>query len=102
MIEGMWAIFLAFICFLVPMAVPLFAMRWRTFLIVVAVAALLFAWMTVEMPVAGTIPASIGSFLGGLMLTGFAFGMIAKFVGLVGKRPEAPESGETGFPPSRE
>lgn len=102
MIEGTWALVLAFICFLVPMAAPLLALRWRTFLIMLAVAAVFFGWMTVEVPVAGSIPAGIGPFLGGLMLTGFAFGMIAKFVGLVGKRPEVSESKETGFPPSRE
>lgn len=88
MIEGIWAIFLAFICFLVPMAMPLFAQRWRTLVIIIAVAALFFGWLTVEMPTPGTIPAGIGSFLGGLMLFGFAAGAIAQFVTLVGRRPD--------------
>ena len=86
MIEGGFAILAATLSFLVPMAVPLFATRWRTLLIVLAAGAVFFAWLTVEMPVPGTIPAGIGSFLGGLMLTGFAFGMIAKAVSLVGRK----------------
>ena len=85
MIEGTLAIVLAFLCFLVPMAVPLFAQRWRTLIIVVIVAALFFGWLTLEMNTPGTIPAGIGSFLGGLMLFGFAAGAIAKFVTLLGR-----------------
>ncbi len=86
MIEGTLAIGLAFICFLVPMAVPLFAQRWRTLVIVLVVGAVFFGWLTLEVDQPGTIPASIGSFLGGLMLFGFAAGAIAKFVALVGRR----------------
>ncbi len=86
MIEGTLAIILAFFSFLIPMAIPLFAQRWRTLLIVVSVAALFFGWLTVEMPTPGTIPAGIGAFLGGLMLFGFAAGTIAKFVQLLGRR----------------
>ena len=88
MIEGTLAIVLAFVCFAVPMAVPLFAQRWRTLVITVLVAGLFFGWLTLEMNTPGTIPASIGSFLGGLMLFGFAAGAIAKFVALVGRRPD--------------
>ena len=89
--EGIWAIILAFICFLVPMAVPLFAQRWRSFAVVLALGAVVFGWLTLEMPTPGTIPAGIGAFLGGLMLFGFAAGAIAKFVQLVGRRPETAE-----------
>ena len=88
MIEGAWAIFLAFICFLVPMAIPLFAQRWRSLFVMLAVAALFFGWLTLEMETPGTIPAGIGAFLGGLMLFGFAAGAIAKFVQLLGRRPD--------------
>ncbi|HEY0854026.1 MAG TPA: hypothetical protein VGD86_04290 [Devosia sp.] len=86
MIEGTLAIILAFICFLVPMAVPLFAQRWRTLVIVLLLGAVFFGWLTLEMDTPGTIPAGIGAFLGGLMLFGFAAGAIAKFVALVGQR----------------
>lgn len=85
MIEGAWAIFLAFICFLVPMAIPLFAMRWRSYVLVLAAAALFFGWLTLEMETPGTIPSGIGAFLGGLMLFGFAAGAIARLVSLIGK-----------------
>ena len=86
MIEGTLAIILAFICFLVPMAVPLFAQRWRTLVIVLLLGVVFFGWLTLEMDTPGTIPAGIGAFLGGLMLFGFAAGAIAKFVALVGRR----------------
>lgn len=86
MIEGTLAIVLAFLCFLVPMAVPLFAQRWRTLVVILVVGALFFGWLTLEMDTPGTIPASLGAFLGGLMLFGFAAGAIAKFVALVGRR----------------
>jgi hypothetical protein len=85
-IEGTLAMFLAFICFLVPMAVPLFARRWRTLVIILVLAAVFFGWLTLEMETPGTIPAGIGAFLGGLMLFGFAAGAIAKFVQLLGRR----------------
>ena len=86
---GGWAIFLAFVCFLGTMAAPLFAVRWRSFLVQVAIAALFFGWMTLEVNREGTIPAAIGSFLGGLMLTGFGFGAVARFAMLIGRAPEA-------------
>jgi hypothetical protein len=88
MIEGIWAIVVACFSFLVPMAVPLFVQRWRTFLIILVAAAAFFGWLTLEMPIAGSIPAGIGAFLGGLMLLGFAGGAIAKFIGLVGRQPQ--------------
>jgi len=86
-LEGIWAIVVAFVCFVVPMAVPLFAQRWRTLIVILVLAALFFGWLTLEMDTPGTIPAGIGAFLGGLMLFGFAAGAIAKFVALVGRRP---------------
>lgn len=89
---GAWAIVLAFICFIGPMAVPVLARTWRSYLIVLAAAVLFFAWMTLEVDHPRTIPSLIGAFLGGLMLTGFAFGAIARFVMLLGtnSQPEEP------------
>jgi hypothetical protein len=86
--EGFFALIAATLSFLIAMAVPLFAQRWRTLGIIVAVGAVFFGWLTVEMPVAGSIPSGIGAFLGGLMLFGFAGGVIARFVTFLGRRPE--------------
>jgi hypothetical protein len=85
MIEGTVAIFLACLCFLVPMAIPLFAQRWRSFFAILAVATLFFGWLTLEMETPGTIPSGIGAFLGGVMLFGFAAGAIARLVSLIGR-----------------
>lgn len=88
MIEGIWALFLAFLSFVLPMAIPLFVQRWRTLLLVVGLGVAFFAWLTVEMPNPGSIPSGIGAFLGGLMLFGFAGGVIARLVQMLG-RPKA-------------
>ena len=85
--ELVLAIVSATLSFLVAMAIPLFAQRWRTLAIVVGVGAMFFGWMTLELPVAGSIPSGIGAFIGGLMLFGFAAGVIARFVTLLGRRP---------------
>lgn len=92
MIEGIGALLLGFFSFVVPMAIPLMAERWRTLALVAVAGVGFFAWMTLEMPVAGSIPAVIGAFLGGMMLFGFAAGMIARFVMLVGRRPPTSET----------
>ncbi len=84
---GAIALFAGLLCFAVPLAMPLFAQRWRTFALVVALAAAFFAWLTWDIQRAGSAH-WIGSFLGGLMLFGFAAGAIAKFVMLVARRPE--------------
>jgi len=89
-IEGAFAVVVATLSFLVAMAIPLFALRWRTLLIVIAVGAAFFAWLTLEVSVPGSIPSAIGTFLGGLMLLGFAGGAIARFVSLLGKRSTTP------------
>ena len=84
--SGIFAVFAGLLCFIVPLAVPLFAQRWRTFAIVVALAVAFFGWLTWDIGRAGEAH-WIGSFLGGLMLFGFAAGTIAKFVMLlVGRR----------------
>ena len=84
---GGWAIFLAFLCFLGPMAIPFFAVRWRSFFVQIVIAAVFFGWMTLEVNREDTVPAAIGSFLGGLMLTGFGFGAVARFAMLLGQAP---------------
>jgi len=83
---GAVAIFVGLLCFAVPLAIPLFAQRWRTFAIIVALGVAFFAWLTVDIQQAGD-QHWIGQFLGGLMLLGFAGGTIAKFVMLVSRRP---------------
>jgi len=95
---GAWAIVLAFLCFIGSMAVPVIARTWRSYLIVVGVAVLFFAWMTLEVHRPGTIPSGIGAFLGGLMLTGFAFGAIARFVMLLGQPKD--DGGADPSPPT--
>lgn len=90
--DALFALVLAFLAFSVPMAIPLFAQRWRSLGLVVLAGALFFGWLTLEMPVEGTLPNGIGQFLGGLMLFGFAGGVIARFVSLLGRKaPEAEE-----------
>jgi hypothetical protein len=89
--SGLFAIASAFLAFAVPLAVPLFVRRWQTLLVVVAVGAAFFAWLAYDLQQDGAAAAMIGSFLGGLMLIGFAFGAIAKFVMLIGR----PKSSET-------
>jgi hypothetical protein len=83
---GAVAILVGLLCFAVPLAIPLFAQRWRTFAIVVALGVVFFAWLTVDIQQAGD-QHWIGQFLGGLMLFGFAGGTIAKFVMLISRRP---------------
>lgn len=81
---GLFALFAAFLAFAVPLAIPLFVQRWRTFLIVISVAVAFFTWLTFDMQQADE-SHWMGPFLGGLMLLGFGAGAIAKFVMLIGK-----------------
>lgn len=81
--SGVVALLASLLAFLVPLAVPLFAQRWGTFVITLGLAAAFFWWLTLDVAQPSSI---IGTFLGGLMLFGFAAGSIAKFVMLVGKR----------------
>lgn len=90
MIEGTVAIIAAVLSFLVPLAIPLFAQRWRTFVVILTLAVAFFAWLTWDLqraslgdPLGGG--NWIGPFLGGLMLFGFGAGAIAKFVMLLGR-----------------
>lgn len=94
MIAGTIAILAAVLSFMVPLAIPLFAQRWRTFAVILALGVAFFGWLTWDIQRAGIgdPPGSenwIGPFLGGLMLFGFAAGTIAKFVMLVGGRHKA-------------
>lgn len=84
---GFIAIAVSGLAFLVPLAIPLFAQRWRSFALIVALAAVFFLWLNGDIESGGANP--IGPFLGGLMLFGFVAGAIAKFVMLVGRRPAA-------------
>jgi hypothetical protein len=91
MISGTIAIIASVLSFLVPLAIPLFAQRWGTFGIIIALGVAFFAWLTWDIQRAGMSdpPGSdnwIGSFLGGLMLFGFVAGAVAKFVMLLGRR----------------
>jgi hypothetical protein len=94
-IAGAFAIIASLLSLLVPLAVPLFCMRWRTFAIVLGLGSAFFAWLTLDIERAALAvppaePNLIGPFLGGLMLFGFAAGAIAKFVMLLGRRPVPP------------
>jgi len=95
-IEGTFAIVAAMLAFLVPLAIPLLAQRWRTFGIILALAVAFFAWLTLDLQRAAigdptAEPNWIGPFLGGLMLVGFFAGAIAKLVMLIGRRRIEPE-----------
>lgn len=89
--DGVVAIVTSVLAFLVPLAVPLFVTRWRSYLVVLAISAAFFTWLTLDLQrvaVADPLgqPNWIGPFLGGLMLFGFVAGAIAKFAMLVGRR----------------
>jgi hypothetical protein len=90
-IEGAIAIIASVLSLLIPLAIPLFAQRWRTFAIVLGLGAVFFAWLTWDIQRAGLgdppgEPNWIGPFLGGLMLFGFGAGSISKFVMLLARR----------------
>ncbi len=89
---GAVAIAASILAFLVPLAIPLFAQRWRTFFVILVLATLFFAWLTWDLARPAGGGHWIGSFLGGLMLFGFAAGAVAKFVMLLARRPEPPET----------
>ena len=89
--SGLVALVVSALAFLVPLAVPLFAQRLRTFAIILAIFVVFFLWLNGD--IASSPPGQphwLGPFLGGLMLVGFTGGAIAKFVMLVSRRPEPP------------
>lgn len=83
---GLVALVAAFLAFMVALAIPLFVQTWRSLVIVVAAAALFFAFVNYDLPHPDGITQLFGPFLFGLMLFGFAGGAIAKFVMLLGRR----------------
>ena len=83
---GAIALIGAFLAFSVPIAMPLFAQRWRTLGIVVGLGALFFAYVSYDLANPAGMTQLLGPFTFGLMLFGFAAGVIAKFVMLLGQR----------------
>lgn|GEM_PF-3420436 len=84
--SGVVAIVAALLAFGVPIAVPLFAQRWRTLAILLALGILFFSWVTIDLAAPDGITQTLGPFTFGLMLFGFAAGVIAKFVMLLSRR----------------
>ncbi|MGV3490486.1 MAG: hypothetical protein ACO1OG_04110 [Devosia sp.] len=76
----------AFLSFIVPLRIPLFAQRWTTLGITVAIGAVFFVWVNMDLASPTGITNALGPFLFGLMLFGFAGGVIAKFVMLLSRR----------------
>lgn len=97
--DALLALVLALLAFAVPMAIALFARRWRSLALVALAGALFFAWLTLELPAEGSLPHGIGPFLGGLMLFGFVGGVIARFVSLLGRQAPQPVEGEAEADP---
>lgn len=87
MIEGTFALLAAGLAFLAPLAVPLFVQRWRTLLVVLLAGAALLTWLWFDIDASGD-RHWLGTFLAGLMLAGYGFGIIAKFAMLLG-RPQS-------------
>lgn len=83
---GVVAIGAALLAFGVPIAVPLFAQRWRTLAILLVLGVLFFGWVNLDLAAPDGVTHALGPFTFGLMLFGFAAGVIAKFVMLVSRR----------------
>ena len=84
--SGALALVAAFLAFMVPVAIPLFAQSWRAFGAIVALGLLFFTWATLDLANPTGVTQALGTFVLGLALFGFAAGVIAKFVMLVGRR----------------
>ena len=84
--SGVLALVGAFLAFMIPIAVPLFAQRWRTLAIIAALGSAFFTWANTDLANPNGMAQMLGTFLLGLMLFGFAAGVIAKFVMLAGRR----------------
>jgi len=76
----------AFLAFVVPIAVPLFAQRWITLGVVTLAGIGFFLWVNADLSNPSGITQVLGTFLFGLMLFGFVAGVIAKFVMLLSRR----------------
>ena len=84
--SGVIALVAAFLAFAVPLGVPLFTQSWRSFAIIIAAGVLFFTWVTFDLANPAGMTQALGPFVFGLALFGFAAGVIAKFVMLLGKR----------------
>ena len=87
--SGAIALVAAFVAFAIPIAVPLFVTNWRSFAITIAAGALFFSWVTFDLSNPLGVTQSLGPFVFGLALFGFAGGAIAKFVMLLGRHGKA-------------
>lgn len=83
---GAIALVATLLAFFVPLAVPLFAQRWRTLIVIAALGAAFFGYVTWDLGNASGPAHLLGPFLSGLMLFGFAGGLLAKFVMLLSRR----------------
>lgn len=83
---GIIAIITTLLAFGIPIAVPLFAQRWRTLAILLVLGLLFFGWVTLDLATPDGMTQTLGPFTFGLMLFGFAAGVIAKFVMLLSRR----------------
>lgn len=84
--NGVFAIFGAFVAFVIPMALPLAAQRLQSLGIIATIGIAVFVWIDIDLGNPDGVTQSLGPFVFGLMLFGFAAGVIAKFVMLMGKR----------------
>ena len=84
--NGVFALFGAFLAFIIPMSVPLAAQRWQSLGIITAIGVALFVWVDIDLGNPTGFAQSLGPFVFGLMLFGFAAGVLAKFVMLISKR----------------
>jgi hypothetical protein len=84
-VAGLFAILFGFLAFIVPLGLALSMRGWRQLGILAAAAALFFGWLTVDLENPEGLGQALGSFLGGLMLLGFACGVIARTVTLLGR-----------------
>lgn len=88
---GVFALVAALLAFAVPMALPLLAQRWRSLGVLLLAGLAFFAWLNADIT-AHDGGGAIGAFLGGLMLVGFAGGVLARFVMLLGRPRPAPDA----------
>ena len=84
--SGALALVAAFFAFALPISLVLFVTSWRGLAAVVAAGLLFFTWVTFDLTNPAGVTQALGSFLLGLALIGFAAGVIAKFVMLLGRR----------------
>ena len=84
--NGVFAIVGAFLAFIIPMSIPLLAQRWQTLGLIATIGIGLFVWIDIDLGNPAGVTQSVGAFVFGLMLFGFAAGVIAKVVMLAVRR----------------